>query len=47
MRKFTVECWTCGGHGITGRFLNRNIHVSFTCPTCNGRGYKQMRRYKR
>lgn len=46
-RAFAVTCWQCGGYGVTGRFINRNIHITFDCPTCGGRGSKMLRRYKR
>ena len=47
MRHRYVNCWTCGGYGTIGRFLNRNIHVTLECPTCRGLGFKELRRYTR
>lgn len=45
-RTFYLECWQCGGHGVSGRFLNRNVHITVTCWVCGGRGYKALRRRK-
>lgn len=46
MRARTIRCWQCGGHGVTGRFLSRNIHITVGCRVCRGRGYKRIETVK-